>query len=186
MLLPAGAAGYLLGSLPMGVLLARLFGWPDPRTYGSGHTGGMNISRGAGKTALVIVALADLLKGAAAVWLASRISDNPWALTVGGIMAVVGHNWPVWINFAGGMGLATGCGVMLFHSPVTVVAAAVTLLVVRFLVIKHTPRASITAMAVVPVAMLLLREPAHIFWLGTGAAAIIALRHTADWNRVYD
>src|SRR5574337_843168 len=109
-LLPVAVSGYLLGSIPMGVILARVFGWDDPRHYGSGHTGAMNVSRRAGRSALVIVLLADLLKGALAVLLAQFMTIDPWAVTIAGIMAVLGHCWPVWLNFRGGMGLATGMG----------------------------------------------------------------------------
>jgi glycerol-3-phosphate acyltransferase PlsY len=184
-LLPVAVAGYLLGSIPMGVLLAKVFGWPDPRHHGSGHTGALNVSRGAGWPALILVMAADLLKGAAAIWLAGQMSADVWAVTVGGITAVIGHNWPVWLRFSGGMGLATAFGVVLPISPLTALAAGLALVVLRLFVIKHSPRAVIASMAVVPPVMALLHEPLHIFVLGTGAALIIALRHTADWNRVY-
>lgn len=170
----------------MGVLLSKLFGWPDPRMHGSGHTGALNVSRGAGWSALILVMLADLLKGMAAVWLAGRMSDNAWAVPAGGIAAAIGHNWPLWLRFSGGMGLATAFGVMLPISPLTAIAAGLTLVVLRLFVIKHSPRAVIATMAVVPLALILLREPLPVFVLGTGAALILALRHTADWNRVYE
>ncbi len=184
-LLPVAVAGYLLGSIPSGVLLAKLFGWPDPRLRGSGHTGGLNVSRGVGRHALALVMLVDLLKGSAAVWLAGQMSSNPWAIPVGGIAAVIGHNWPVWLGFSGGMGLATAFGAVLLTSPLTALAAGLTLLVVRLFLIRHTPRAVIVSLAVVPLMLALLRAPLPVFVQGTGAALILVLRHRTDWNRVY-
>ncbi|HEC22044.1 MAG TPA: glycerol-3-phosphate acyltransferase, partial [Chloroflexi bacterium] len=116
-LLPVVVAGYLLGSIPTGVLLARLFGWPDPRTHGSGHIGGLNSLRGGGLVAGVLVALGDLAKGFAAVWLAEHLSPGPWAIPLGGVAAVIGHNWPVWLGFSGGMGLATAGGAVAERNP---------------------------------------------------------------------
>jgi glycerol-3-phosphate acyltransferase PlsY len=185
-LIPVAVSGYLLGSIPMGVILARLFRWDDPRHHGSGHTGAMNVSRRAGKWGLVIVLLADLAKGVGAVWLAPRLSDNPWAITVAGIMAVVGHCWPVWLQFKGGMGLATGMGAVGFVAPLMVLIAAVLLAFLRFIVIKHTPRAVVIAsLAVVPVAYV-MKYPSPVVMLTTFVCIVIAYRHTTDWNRVYN
>jgi glycerol-3-phosphate acyltransferase PlsY len=162
-----------------------LFGWPDPRSRGSGHTGGLNVSRGVGKHALVLVMLADLLKGSAAVWLAEQMSSDPWAIPLSSFAAVIGHNWPVWLGFSGGMGLSTAFGTMLLTSPLTPLAALLTLLIVRLFLIKHSPRAVIVSLTVVPLVLIVLREPPPIFVQGTGMALILVLRHLADWNRVY-
>jgi glycerol-3-phosphate acyltransferase PlsY len=179
------AAGYLLGSIPSGVLLARLFGWPDPRAHGSGHTGALNVSRGAGQGALVIVLLVDVAKGLAAVLIAPLVWGSPWAVTAAGIAAVIGHNWPVWLRFRGGMGLATGIGAVISLAWPVVLVAAISLAIIRFLIIHHTPRAIIAASFTIPVALWLLRYPPPIFWLGTGVAILSILRHTSDWNRRY-
>ncbi len=184
-LLLAIAAGYLLGSIPMGVLLARWLGWPDPRYHGSGHTGALNVSRGAGLVALFVVGAADVLKGLAAVGLASQLSANPWAVAGAGIAAVAGHNWPVWLGFSGGMGLSASAGALVMHAPLAILITGIVLLAVRLLVIKHSPRAVIASMAAVPPLLILLHVPAPTFWLAVGCAALIALRYTSNWNRVY-
>ncbi len=180
------AAGYLLGSVPSGVLLARLFGWPDPRTHGSGHTGALNVSRGAGKGALVLVFLADVAKGLVAALLAPYLWNNPWAVTAAGIAAVIGHNWPVWLHFRGGMGLATSIGAAVLAAWPVVLVAAVSLAMIRFLIIRHSPRATIVASLTIPVTMRLLGYPTPIFWLGTGIATLAILRYASDWNRKYE
>ncbi len=185
-LLPVAAAGYLIGSIPMGVILARLFGWDDPRTYGSGHTGALNVSRRAGRVALVAVLVADFLKGAAAALLAPLISTSPWAVTVGGFMAVIGHCYPVWLRFQGGMGLAAGMGAIATQQWVLVVIAAALLGIIRFLIVKHTPRATVVAsLILVPVAWL-LRPSLPVFVLTAGVSLFIAARHTTDWDRKYE
>jgi acyl phosphate:glycerol-3-phosphate acyltransferase len=184
LLIPAGLAGYLMGSIPSGVLLARVFGWPNPRAHGSGHTGALNASRGGGIAALLLVMVADLAKGLAAVWLAASIAPGPWAIPVGGVAAVAGHNWPVWLGFQGGMGLSTAAGALASWAlPALLIVAA--LLVVFRLITGHTPRATIAACLCAPVVFWLLPTSPPVFWLGTVASLLIAIRHLHDWNRVY-
>lgn len=180
------AAGYVVGSIPSGVLLARQFGWPDPRNHGSGHTGALNVSRGAGKGALVIVLLVDAVKGLAAVLIAPLLWDSPWAVTAAGIAAVAGHNWPVWLRLRGGMGLATSAGAVITLAWPVVLIAAASLALIRFLIIRHSPRAVIAASFTIPLALWLLRYPPPIFWLGTGIAMLVITRHASDWDRRYD
>src|SRR5574341_261033 len=149
-------AGYLLGSFPTGVIAARIFGWPDPRSHGSGHTGGLNAYRGGGLPALIVVGLVDFLKGLAAVWL----------------------------GFKGGMGLATAAGAALLQIPLAVLITGLLWLALK-LIVKHSPRSTIAACATVPVTLLLLGADAPRFALLTGMAALIILRTMPDWNRVY-
>ncbi len=178
-------AGYLVGSIPTGVLLARAFGWPDPRLHGSGHTGALNVSRRVGRGALALVLALDALKGAAAIGLAGILSDHPFAVSVTGIAAVAGHCWPVWLGFAGGMGLGTTAGAMLAAAPLSALANGLALLVIRLLIVRHTPRAVIATSALVGPILLLLRVNPPVLAMGIGIAVVVALRHTVDWNRAY-
>lgn len=184
-LIAAALLGYLLGSIPSGVLWARVFGWGDPRERGSGHTGGLNAYRAAGAFGLIVVALSDILKGMAALWLATLISSDPWAIPLAGIAAVAGHNWPLWLNFRGGMGLATSAAVVGFSAILIPVIAGAVWLLLRPL-IRHSPRSTVAMCAAVPVIALLLRVDWPTFALATGAAAIVGVRHTVDWNREYE
>jgi glycerol-3-phosphate acyltransferase PlsY len=183
--LPVIVAGYLLGSIPTGVIMARIFGWPDPLARDSGHTGAINAYRGGGIGALAAVLLLDILKGAGAVWLAGRLSDNPWALPLGGIAAVVGHNWSVWLGFRGGMGIATTVGAVITQAPLSVVSTGIAWLVFKP-IIKHTPRTTIASCLTVPLALWLLGVDAPTYVLGVGTVGLVALRHLSDWNRVYE
>jgi glycerol-3-phosphate acyltransferase PlsY len=129
--------------------------------------------------------IVDAAKGLAAVLIAPLVWGNPWATTAAGLAAVIGHNWPVWLRFRGGMGLATGIGAVITLAWPVVLVAAVSLTIIRFLIIRHSPRATIVASFTIPLALGLLRYPPPIFWLGTGIAALAIMRHASDWDREY-
>ena len=118
--------GYLMGSIPFGILLTRLGGAGDLRAIGSGNIGATNVLRTGRKGLAALTLLLDMLKGTAAVLLAEAI----WPETgqIAAIGAFLGHLWPVWIRFRGGKGVATLLGVMLgLHWPSALVYAAVWL-----------------------------------------------------------
>jgi acyl phosphate:glycerol-3-phosphate acyltransferase len=106
----AAVAGYVLGSIPFGLLLTRLSGGGDIRTVGSGNIGATNVLRTGRKGLAALTLLLDLLKGFAAVWLARTYF--PGAETVAAAGAFFGHLYPVWLNFKGGKGVATYAGIM--------------------------------------------------------------------------
>ena len=114
----AALTAYLIGAFPTGVLATKLVGGPDVRYSGSGHTGGTNAMRLTNVWVGVAVVIVDGLKGLLAWGLVYIILlGNPWALPLAGAMAVIGHCWPIYTRFHGGMGLATGGGVDLCHNP---------------------------------------------------------------------
>ena len=118
--------GYLLGSIPFGVLLTRVAGAGDLRTIGSGNIGATNVLRTGRKGLAAATLLLDLLKGAAAVWLARALLPGEEALAAAA--AFVGHLFPVWLGFRGGKGVATLMGVVLaLHWPAGLVYAVVWL-----------------------------------------------------------
>jgi glycerol-3-phosphate acyltransferase PlsY len=113
----AALIGYLLGSIAFGYLYVQLFKGEDLRQIGSGRTGGTNSFRAAGLGVGVLTSLSDVLKGAAAVWLTTWLLGDalgpallPWAQATAGVMSVVGHNWSVFIRFAGGAGTGPNVG----------------------------------------------------------------------------
>lgn len=118
--------GYLLGSIPFGVLLTRIGGAGDLRTIGSGNIGATNVLRTGRKGLAAATLLLDLAKGAAAVLLAEALV--PGSAPLGGMAAFLGHCYPVWLKFRGGKGVATMMGIVLaLHWPCGVVYAAVWL-----------------------------------------------------------
>jgi glycerol-3-phosphate acyltransferase PlsY len=122
------AFGYLVGSLPMGVIVARLTGGQDPRTVGSGRTGGTNALRAMGPARAVAVGLLDLAKGAIAILVASRAGAPDLVAALTGLAAVFGAWRSVFLGFGGGRGVAAGVGGMLAVSvPIVLIAAPVFL-----------------------------------------------------------
>lgn len=115
---------YLSGSLPMGVIVARLSGAPDPRTVGSGRTGGTNALRAMGVRRAVLVAALDLLKGLVPVAAASLLGASSLGVALVAVAAVVGAWKSVFLAFHGGRGVATGIGGALFIQPLAVLLAA--------------------------------------------------------------
>src|SRR5882724_1590552 len=118
-------AAYLLGSIPFALILARRWGAGDLRRSGSGNLGAANVMRASGVTAGVTVAMLDMAKGAASVWLAGRLSADGAAPAAAGLAAIVGHIYPVWLRFRGGKGVATACGVFAVLAPFAVALALV-------------------------------------------------------------
>jgi len=116
--------GYLSGSLPMGVIVARATGAVDPRTVGSGRTGGTNALRAMGARRAVAVAVLDVLKGFVPVALAWFVGASPLAVALTGIACVLGAWASVFLRFHGGRGVATGIGATLFVQPLAVLLAA--------------------------------------------------------------
>lgn len=122
------AVGYLLGSIPFGLLLAKFAGLGDLRQIGSGNIGATNVLRTGNKPLAALTLLLDLLKGTAAVWLGSHF--GPYAAMLAGLGAFLGHLYPVWLGFRGGKGVATYIGVLLgLYWPAAALFAAVWLLV---------------------------------------------------------
>ncbi|RXT55262.1 glycerol-3-phosphate acyltransferase [Bosea sp. Tri-44] len=111
--LAALALGYLLGSIPFGIILTQLSGGPDLRTIGSGNIGATNVLRTGNKKLAALTLLGDMLKGTAAVLLAGWLLGGKGAALAAGLGAFLGHLFPVWLRFKGGKGVATFLGVLI-------------------------------------------------------------------------
>jgi acyl phosphate:glycerol-3-phosphate acyltransferase len=131
-----GLAAYLVGSVSFAVVISKLFGLADPRTYGSHNPGATNVLRSGNKAAAVVTLLGDGAKGWFAVWLALHygpsygIDDN--GIAVVALAVFIGHLWPVFFRFVGGKGVATALGVLLGLNPWLGAATLVTWLAVAF------------------------------------------------------
>src|SRR6266849_1304533 len=154
-------AAYLLGSIPFGLLLAKLFGGADVRKAGSGNIGATNVARVAGPLAGVLTLVLDAGKGAGAVLLAERLSnDSATWMMIGAFAALLGHCFPVWLKFQGGKGVATAAGMFFVLSPrACIVAAALFLLVVIFW--RYVSLGSVSAAAAMPLLIYFLWAPHH-------------------------
>jgi glycerol-3-phosphate acyltransferase PlsY len=152
-------AGYLLGSIPFGILLTWLFGGGDIRTAGSGNIGATNVTRVVGPIPGLLTLLLDGVKGAVAVWLAAHFTNSSatW-MTATGFAALVGHCFPVWLKFRGGKGVATATGMFLALCwPAAVAAIVLFALVVIFS--RFVSLGSISAAAAMPLLIYLLWVP---------------------------
>jgi glycerol-3-phosphate acyltransferase PlsY len=185
---------YLLGSIPFGYLLVRLFVGGDVRETGSGGTGATNVTRRAGKGVGVLTLLFDLLKGVAAVLIARSLLGPDgvarWWVCAAGAAAVLGHVFPVWLRFRGGKGVATGLGVFLVLAPLATLCAALVFVLVVWLW-RYVSLGSIVAAALLPVAVWSLsalgvsdRAPLPLLVLSILGAALIVFMHRANIRRL--
>jgi glycerol-3-phosphate acyltransferase PlsY len=186
LLLAAGIMGYLVGAIPTGVVVTRLWGVPDVRWAGSGHMGTTNAYRQAGVAAAVLVALVDLFKGVAAVSLGLALTGDPWALPVAGAAAVIGHCWSAYIGFRGGMGLATAGGIFLWWLPLGPIVFVILWLIARAL-LHHTARAVMVGLVLgTPVTLLLWQPALPVIAFTLAAVTVLLVRHLSDFHRQYN
>jgi glycerol-3-phosphate acyltransferase PlsY len=151
LLLGAAIIGYLLGSIPFGLVLTRFAGLGDVRSIGSGNIGATNVLRTGNKKLAAATLLLDALKGTAAVLIANALFGFEASL-VAGFFAFLGHLYPVWIGFKGGKGVATYLGVILAVAPWMMLAFAAIWLVVAFLT-RISSLSALVAMLVIPLAL---------------------------------
>jgi len=186
------ALSYLLGSIPFGYLLVRIFRGEDVRESGSGNIGATNVSR---KSPVLggLTLLLDAAKGTAAVVLSYVVADHMVAIpgleqvALGGLFAVLGHVFPVWLKFRGGKGVATGLGAFALLAPKAILIA-VGFFILVVLISRYVSLGSITAVAVFPFAAGLIRQ----FYLSSVALAlmslaslVILLKHRDNMRRLW-
>ncbi|MET0964606.1 MAG: glycerol-3-phosphate 1-O-acyltransferase PlsY [Noviherbaspirillum sp.] len=152
-------AAYLIGSISFAVVVSRLFGLNDPRTYGSKNPGATNVLRSGNKKAAIATLIGDCLKGWFAVWLAMRLGPQ-YGVTETGIALVaiavfLGHLWPVFFRFVGGKGVATALGVLLGLNPWLGLATLVTWLVIAY-AFRYSSLAALVASIFAPFYYVLL------------------------------
>jgi len=186
------ALSYLLGSIPFGYLLVRIFRGEDVRQSGSGNIGATNVSRKSPVLG-VITLLLDALKGAGAVMLsyvvADHMADGPPTydqLALAALFAIVGHMFPVWLKFRGGKGVATGLGSLVLLAPKAVLIAAV-IFVGIVLVFRYISLGSIISVAMFPLLVWFIHQfgasPAGVGLIGL-ASLLIILRHHQNIRRL--
>ncbi len=173
---------YLLGAIPFGLVLARVLKGIDVREHGSQNIGATNVARTAGKPLGILTLVLDAAKGAAPVLVAQQQSWG-WLAAAGGLVAVLGHVFPLYLKFRGGKGVATAAGVFAALAPLpTAIALGVFLLVViPFRVVSAGSLAASVALVGASVA---LDEPAPIVGLAGVVAVVIFVRHRGNIRRL--
>ncbi|MFZ9950113.1 MAG: glycerol-3-phosphate 1-O-acyltransferase PlsY [Gemmobacter sp.] len=173
--------GYLLGSVPFGILMARAFRLGDLRKVGSGNIGATNVLRTGNRTAAALTLGLDAAKGAAAVLIARAAGLAEDAAALAGLAAFLGHLFPVWIGFRGGKGVATFLGTLLALAPLAGVAACATWLVTAA-VFRISSLSALVAAALAPLYMLALGEGGAL--AAALMAALVYVRHGANIARL--
>lgn len=183
---------YLLGSIPFGYILVRIFRGEDVRLSGSGNIGATNVSRKYPVLGIITLVL-DALKGSSAVWLAQSLSNRAGeplavrAMALAAFLSVVGHMFPVWLKFRGGKGVATGLGAFLVLAPMSVLIAA-AIFVLLVLVFRYVSLGSILAVAAFPVSLVLRHEygnDAVALALMALTSLLIIARHHQNIRRLF-
>ncbi|WP_018428140.1 glycerol-3-phosphate 1-O-acyltransferase PlsY [Hoeflea sp. 108] len=179
-LIAAAVFGYLLGSIPFGLLLTRAAGLGDVRKIGSGNIGATNVLRTGNKKLAAATLLLDALKGTVAVVIAARWSTD--ASIAAGFGAFIGHLYPIWLGFKGGKGVATYIGVLLGLSGLGALAFAVTWLLIAF-VSRYSSLAALAAAIVVPFTLYMMDMPKAAGLLAA-MSVLVFIRHRANISRL--
>ena len=177
----AFALGYLLGSIPFGLILTRLSGGPDVRTIGSGNIGATNVLRTGRKGLAAATLLCDIFKGTIAVLLAAHFA-GPEAALAAALGAFLGHVFPVWLKFKGGKGVATYIGVLMgLCLPAAAICIAIWLIAAA--AFRYSSLAALIASALTPLALWVLGQPAMaaLFLL---LSALLWIMHRANIARL--
>ncbi|MBN1369720.1 MAG: glycerol-3-phosphate acyltransferase [Dehalococcoidaceae bacterium] len=191
--------GYLIGSIPWGLIISRQFARVDIRKYGSGRTGGTNVYRTLGRKAFFAVVLLDIAKGAVSVALAAFIVSGDiiplggsglgsvFAQTLAGMAAVAGHIWPVYAGFKGGRGVATFFGALIAMCPLAGLFGGALLIVVALLT-KYASLGSITgivgAYAILVPLTLIYGYPLEYLIFALAGTVLITLVHRDNIKRL--
>ena len=187
--------GYLLGSIPFGLVLCFLAGYGDIRKIGSGNIGATNVLRTGNKTLALLTVLLDASKAGIAAylafcftpnepyqWLGLNTSVNVMAGLIAGCAGVLGHNFPLWLKFKGGKGVASAFGFILATSPAVALTDLFTWLLVAFTT-KYSSLSAITACILTPVYAFFMVDTVHTIFY-SAVALLIVIRHHANIRRL--
>ena len=178
-------AAYLIGGIPFGYLLVRWRTGEDVRTQGSGNIGATNVLRTTGKTLGMVTLLLDIGKGALAVWLMDRVTDDdPMWTSLAALAVILGHAFPVFLKFQGGKAVASFVGAFLYLTPAPLFAIVILFVAVLGMT-KYVSLASMVGALLFPLACwLLVQPPPPVMLAAIVGGAFIIWRHRANWHRL--
>src|SRR3989304_2000354 len=177
-------AAYLIGSIPTGIIVAKIIGAPDPRTIGSGNIGATNVGRTAGKAAGIITLIGDILKGFLITSLAFYILGNsPTAVSITGLAVFLGHIYPIFLLFKGGKGVATALGVFLAIGPLQAIIAVI-LFAVIVAIFRYVSLGSMIAAVSIPILFSLFESTIPYAPLAVIIAVLIVFKHSDNIKRL--
>jgi glycerol-3-phosphate acyltransferase PlsY len=194
-LIAVAVCSYLLGSIPFGYILVRVFQGVDVRSIGSGNIGATNVARSGGKALAIATLVLDAFKGWLPVFLVLTLQGIPASdpaqrntlAAVAALLAVIGHMFPVWLGFKGGKGVATGLGVFLALAPGAALIALVIFIAIVTLT-RYVSLGSILAAAALPAALCWLERdsfPTPALLLSAAVALLVILRHHQNIGRLW-
>ena len=182
-LLPTIVLAYLLGSVPFGLIVARLFGLPDPRSIGSGNIGATNVLRAGSKPAAFLTVLLDGAKGGLAVVVARLVAGED-AAQFAALSAFIGHLFPIWLGFKGGKGVATLLGTLVALLPVLGLIALLSWLFGYF-VFRYSSLSALLSAAVTPFVAYFQGHTSYLILLIL-MAALVWWRHRENIKRLFN
>lgn len=174
---------YLLGSLPFGYILSHIIKKTDIRKHGSGNIGATNVLRVMGWKAALPVFILDFAKGIAAVAITRLVSDQPAIYLTAGILAMVGHSFPIFLKFKGGKAVATAAGVLAALSG-WVTISLLALFIILVAATRYVSAGSIIASMTLPVLFWLFGFDAAYIIFGLAAALLVTARHHQNISRL--
>ncbi len=191
-----GIGGYFLGSIPFGLVLCFLAGYGDIRKIGSGNIGATNVLRTGNKTLALLTVLLDAFKAGIAAYIAKVVAPEGdfvfWdistniptlAALVAGFCAILGHNFPVWLKFKGGKGVASSFGLVLVLTP-KIALLALFVWILMAVLFRYSSLSAITAAALTPVITYFLSDDVHTLFY-TLIVVLLLVRHHANFVRLF-
>jgi glycerol-3-phosphate acyltransferase PlsY len=179
----AAIAAYLVGSIPFAVVVSRVMGLPDPRSFGSGNPGATNVLRSGNKMAALLTLAGDALKGWVAVWVALQMGFAEDVVAVVAIAVFLGHVFPVWLRFQGGKGVATAAGVLFaidWRVGVAVLVVWITVVVVS----RYSSLGALTASLFAPVAVYYVVGAGPLLAAACAMCLVLVWRHKANIGKL--
>lgn len=177
------ALGYLLGSIPFGLVLTKLAGYEDIRQMGSGNIGATNVLRTGNKALAFLTLLGDAGKGAAAVLIVRLLGLGDDAVVLAALMSIIGHIFPIWLGFKGGKGVATTLGTLLALAPcIGLIACAVWLCMA--LAFRYSSLSALIAVLSTPISAYIMYQDTNYPIACWAIAALIWYKHSANIDRL--
>ena len=176
--------GYLLGSVPIGLILTKLFSKVDPRKMGSKNIGATNIFRTAGKTLGILTLIGDVLKGMVPIWIAIQWGLSEHWIAIAGLSPFLGHIFPIFLGFRGGKGVATALGIYIVISPIAVLLEFIlfSILVWKW---RFISLGSICCATTMPILIAFFRSDSRAYFiLSVFIGALILFRHQSNISRL--
>ncbi len=175
---------YLLGSIPFGYIIGKLFKKTDIREYGSGNIGATNSFRILGPSLASLVLIGDIGKGIFSIYLVRFLNiDNLFILTIAGLAVICGHDWSLFLRFKGGKGVATTFGVIFsFNLVISILAVIVWVIIIIFT--KYASLASISSLTAVVIFMILLKQPYEYVIFSIIILILTVFRHKENIKRL--